>query len=143
MNRLTPSEIRALIPPCFKHRRDLPNPPPPGNHNGASSPFRRWYKYIYDPQTIIDIDDNSFPHDYGYTFARLPGSPLEFMTREDWDDNYYDGFVEMNHPNIARLHYGVLRPTGWVAWERNWELMQGWGFTTFDEYLAHHGLLAS
>jgi len=133
-------EIEATIPASFQHRRDLPDPPPPGNHNGASSPFRAFYPLIYSDQTRIDIDDASFIHDWGYMFARLPGSGWSHLKRADWDRVYRQWYLDHDHPRIGWLHYGVLRALGSSAWRRNAELMVEWGYAEYSDYTTRKGI---
>jgi len=143
MAKVVPSwrDIVPTIPVCFRHRRDLPDPPPPGNHNGASSPFRFAWGLVYNDKTRRDIDEASYPHDYGYTFARLPGSMFADMTRKDWDLVYRGYLIDLGHPRVAALHYRALRLFGGRAWRRNAKLMREWGCYSYDDYLDRHGML--
>lgn len=129
------ARVEVTIPSGFIHRRDLVGKPPPGNHNGASSPFKIFYPLLYDDKTIRDIDDASYIHDWGYTFARLLGSPWAHLDRKDWDGIYRDWYIDHNHSRIAFIHYHSLRIGGGGAWRRNAELMKKWGYFTYDDYL--------
>lgn len=128
-------EVRDQIPPCFKYQRELSKPHPPGNHNGASSPFRFLYPVIYDKRTRDDIEEASYIHDFGYMFARLPGSGMDHLTRYAWDSIYRDWYLAHEHPAIARLHFAGVRIGGGGAWLRNGEMMQKWGLYTYQDYL--------
>jgi hypothetical protein len=81
------------------------------------------------------IDDLSYVHDFGYMYARLPGSRFEHLARKDWDQIYRNGYTERGYDFVGEVHYAFLRPFGWMAWERNWELMKEWGYETYKDYL--------
>jgi hypothetical protein len=106
--------------------------------DGASSPFRWFYPFLYSRTTQADIDLVSRVHDFGYGPARLYGSPLGLskLTKADWDAIYRDGLIDRGHPRIAWAHHFALDRFGGPAWRRCAEYMEARGWHCYDDFLA-------
>lgn len=118
-------DIRSTIPSeCFLYRHQLTKPYPPGNHNGASSPFRFLYPVIYSRKLRRLIYENSYLHDAGYTIFQLPGSPWFHLTRDQWDLIYRQKYRDEGYRKVAWAHYTTLRRYGQGAWDKNRAIME-------------------
>lgn len=135
---LTYRSIRPGITPHFRHRFEFPpGRVPPGNHNGASSPFRFLYPLIYTDEQRAAIDEASYLHDWLYMYGRLPGAPggTEYLTRGECDRLYRQYYLDHGFNKIATVHYLGVRLGGGRPWRRNARFMAAAGDDTYIAYL--------
>ncbi len=139
-------ELASYIPiNAFRYRDEFPaGKVPPGNHNGASSPFAWTYPFWMTDQQLLIVRENSRRHDWQYLFGHLPGSPTENVSRKDSDKMYREHYEEHRSKKdrylwrtIGNRHYRFLRPSwaGGHAWRRNTRDMNSWGYYTFAHYI--------
>lgn len=127
-------QVRDSIPTSFKYKDQL-NHKEPGNHNGASSPFRIFYPIIYELEERSVIRDNSYVHDFGYIFGHLPGAPYAHLTRNQWDKLYRDYYIRHDMIFTSRTHYFFTDNFGQKSWDRNDHRMHEWGYYQYSDYI--------
>ena len=73
-------------------------------------------------------------HDWGYWFARLPGSGWEHVTKQGWDDMLRNGMMEFGHGRWARIARRALAGRiSQAAWDKAGRDMARMGYVTYAD----------
>jgi len=106
--------------------------------NGASSPFRFLYPFIYSRRIRADIAFCSRIHDFGYGPARLSGSPsgLWKLTKKDWDEKYREALIARGRVKIAKVHCWALKEFGSYSWSRFDRRMNKMGWQSYSDWFS-------
>ena len=78
-------------------------------------------------------------HDFGYTYARLPGSCLDHLSKESWDSGFMTGMTSDGYPKFAKMRHMAVNKFGQGSWDKNGAMMERMGDVTFQAYLERKG----
>lgn len=106
--------------------------------DGPSVPFVfvmfRGFVSIAAPEFMATWYRVARAHDWGYWFARLPGSGWEHVAKSQWDDMLRDGMAEFDYSLWGRCaRRGLSGRISQAAWDRAWVKMRRAGYDTYDD----------
>ena len=109
--------------------------------NGPSVPWFlvlfRGVVAVFAPEFIALWYRVARSHDWGYWFARMPGSGWEHVTKQQWDDMLRDGMAEFDYTRWGRIaRKGLAGRISQAAWNRNGREMERMGYRTYTDVLA-------
>ena len=106
--------------------------------NGPSVPlplvFFRGVVAVFAPEFMAWWYRVARSHDWGYWFARLPGSGWEHITKHQWDDMLRNGMMDFDYTAWGKIARRALASRiSQAAWDKAGRTMARMGYVTYAD----------